>query len=151
MAKKLNKRENRVQLDFNPEHKQSVSLTKQSFKDDCDINRILQGKVPDVSIVQTHFGDFSQIQPLGEALSAIAEVSSLFEELPAQTRLKFGNDIVQFQSALLQNDKAALEALGVKFQSDKAPVSEQTQTAQETAPTVEKSKDLSPEAEKKGS
>ena len=76
------------------------SLTKQSFADECDINRILErfaitGHVPD-NVRAPSFGDFVDIPSYQDALNAVIEAERSFMQMPANVRARFGNDAHAF-------------------------------------------------------
>lgn len=76
------------------------SMTKQSFKDDCDINLIikrarLQGIVPRMVNLQAIYGDVSGID-FQAAVDLVRRSEELFAELPAQVRARFHNDPAAF-------------------------------------------------------
>lgn len=76
------------------------SLTKQSFADECDINRILErfaitGHVPE-NVRAPSFGDFVDIPSYQDALNAVIEAEHSFMQMPANVRARFGNDAHAF-------------------------------------------------------
>lgn len=83
-------------LDFGEE----LSRTKQSHKDECDINKIVAraekagglGPVP----VSQEFLDVSEVPDYQSALDLIIEADALFMSQPAQLRARFGNDPAEF-------------------------------------------------------
>lgn len=76
------------------------SLTDQSQKDECDINRILQryretGYLTDPLHPATRkpiFGDFTDIPDYQAALDLIAKADDAFMQLPAKIRDRFSNN-----------------------------------------------------------
>lgn len=73
------------------------SLTKQSFKDSCDVNNIVKrwtdtGIVAHTSISKASFGDFSSSDDYFSALNKVSAVDDLFFDLPAVVRSHFSND-----------------------------------------------------------
>jgi phage internal scaffolding protein len=71
--------------------------TKQSFKDQCDINKILKkaAKVGSLSHLERHgaqYGDFSDIGDLLQAQERLARGQEIFQELPSEIRREFSND-----------------------------------------------------------
>jgi phage internal scaffolding protein len=94
------------------------SLTKQSFRDECDINNILRqfnvtGQLPAGS-VQPQYGDFSGITDYQSALNAVMAAQDSFLQLPAKVRAKFDNDpalFVDFASNEANRDE--MKALGL--------------------------------------
>ena len=72
------------------------SLAQQHFKDECDINTILErfnitGLVPQ-SPLSPRYGDFSGIGDYHTALNRVIAAQDEFESLPAQIRARFEND-----------------------------------------------------------
>jgi phage internal scaffolding protein len=96
----------------------SPSRTKQSFRDECDINNILKqfnvtGQLP-VGSVQPQYGDFSGITDYQSALNAVMAAQDSFLQLPAKVRAKFDNDpalFVEFASDEAHKDE--MKALGL--------------------------------------
>lgn len=94
------------------------SRTKQSFRDECDINNILRqfnvtGQLP-IDGVQPQYGDFSGITDYQSALNAVMEAQDSFLALPAKIRAKFDNDpalFVDFASDEANRDE--LKAMGL--------------------------------------
>lgn len=71
------------------------SMTKQSHKDDCDVNIIVArfvktGVLPEDSRVP-QYGDVSSLE-FQEAMLVVAEAKSAFQLLPAAVRDRFKND-----------------------------------------------------------
>ncbi len=88
--------------------KNAVCKTKQSFKDECDINKILKkfektGAIHHYATNAGNYGDTTQPQ-LHDALNIVANANTMFEELPATLRKKFNNDPGQFLE-FVQNPK----------------------------------------------
>jgi len=76
------------------------SMTQQSFKDECDINTILErfnvtGQVP-VSPIDPQYGDFSGVTDYQSALNAVIAAQAGFDALPARVRERFANDPAAF-------------------------------------------------------
>jgi len=94
------------------------SRTKQSFRDECDINNILRqfnvtGQLP-VGSVQPQYGDFSGITDYQSALNAVMAAQDSFLALPAKLRARFDNDpalFVEFVSDEANKDE--MKALGL--------------------------------------
>lgn len=73
------------------------SLTQQHFKEECDINVIVDraqktGMVTHLNPRVPRYEDCSISVPLHEAFAACERASALFMELPWQTRERFDND-----------------------------------------------------------
>lgn len=76
------------------------SRTKQSFKEECDINTILKrfnvtGQLP-VGPLQPQYGDFSGVFDYQTALNAVIAAQESFNALPAMLRNRFANDPAAF-------------------------------------------------------
>ncbi len=76
------------------------SRTKQSFKEECDINTILKrfnitGQLP-VGPLQPQYGDFSGVFDYQTALNAVIAAQDSFNALPATLRNRFANDPAAF-------------------------------------------------------
>jgi phage internal scaffolding protein len=72
------------------------SLAQQHYKDECDINTILQkfnitGLLPE-SPLSPRYGDFTGIGDYHTALNRVIAAQDEFEALPAQIRARFDND-----------------------------------------------------------
>lgn len=78
----------------------SSDMAKQSFKDECNINKIMArfqktGAIDHYAKHGPSYGDVTSTS-LHQAMNIIAEAETMFEELPATLRKKFGNDPEQF-------------------------------------------------------
>lgn len=84
------------------------SLTKQSFKDECDINKIMArfqrtGVLDHVRKHQPEYG-FASNADFTSSMQLVAQAQSMFEELPSSVRKRFDNspgaflDFVQDES-----------------------------------------------------
>lgn len=79
---------------------QEESKTKQSFKDQCNINKIVDrfqrtGVLPATQNALPRFMDVPQTDLLS-ALNLVREAESLFYQVPAQIRKKVNNNPVEF-------------------------------------------------------
>lgn len=77
------------------------SLTKQSFKDECDINYIVAkfaktGVLDHEALVKPKFGDFLGVTDYQTALNQVIEAEEAFDALPAKVRSRFKNQPVEF-------------------------------------------------------
>lgn len=71
--------------------------TRQEFKDETDINKVLgkwrrQGFTEHVNIRKGLYGDFSEIQTFQESADRVAEIWTQFMALPARLRAICDND-----------------------------------------------------------
>lgn len=90
------------------------SMAQQQFKDECDINVIVQrfgltGELPE-NLRLPVSGDFTGIVDFKTAMDAVSQAQSAFMELPAQLRARFEND-PQRLMRFLENDKNREEAV----------------------------------------
>lgn len=79
----------------------SDTPTKQSEKDACDINKIMEryratGLLPDLIQREPQYGDFSDAATFMEAMDIIAVANAQFSALPAKVRERFGNNPAEF-------------------------------------------------------
>lgn len=124
------------------------SKTDQSFKEDCDVNFIVNkftktGIFPE-SRGPGVFADMSNIPDLTEAMTTVTNAQQAFNELPAETRKRFGNSPVELYNFLM-NPKNDDEAIKLGFKTRLAPpVSKQA----EGAPEIKKTKETQPKSEK---
>ena len=86
-------------------HFTQPSRTKQSFKDECDINLIMKRfkRVMNADFLQKfngfvggQFGDFSEVTDYRSALDQVRQAQGVFEALPAIVRKRFDNDPALF-------------------------------------------------------
>lgn len=77
-----------------------LSLTKQSFRDEADINEIVRrfGVLPPVrsDIPLPTYGDFTGVKDFRSALDAVMRAEDSFMQVPADIRAKFENDPQRF-------------------------------------------------------
>jgi hypothetical protein len=91
------------------------SMTKQSFKDSTDINKIIHkvAKGEAISHLAKHgavYGDFSDIQDLLDAQQKLNRGMEIFEELPGEVKREFNQNPAEFFAYV--NDPANVEQLG---------------------------------------
>lgn len=101
---------------------QSAGMTKQSFKNECDINRIMEkfqktGTINHFAKHAPNYGETTQMQ-LQDALNIVADANTMFEELPSSIRKRFNNDPGQFLD-FVQNPKNAEEAFELGLSNKK--------------------------------
>lgn len=88
---------NSVNLDFTDE----VSLTKQSFAKESDINFIMAkyqktGLIDHVCKYEGTYGDFLAVVDYQSSLNAVINAQEEFNSLPSSLRARFSNDPAQF-------------------------------------------------------
>lgn len=114
----------------------SPSLTKQSFKNEANINNIIskykKTGIMQVNSKQAMYGDFSNIKDYQEALNAVNDAKEAFQSLPSELRSRFNNDpknLIEF----LENPKNAQEAIKIGlFQEKGINIAENKNTPLET-------------------
>jgi len=94
------------------------SLAQQHYKDECDINTILEkfnitGLMPE-SPLSPRYGDFTGISDYHTALNRVIAAQDEFEALPAQIRARFDNNPAQLIEFLENSDnRSEAEELGL--------------------------------------
>lgn len=92
----------KVVLEFKDENGEPLrSLTKQSEKDRCDINKIMSrydktGLITHVASGRQFYGDFTQINEYQQNLDMVIAAQNAFAEMPSEIRKRFGNDPGEF-------------------------------------------------------
>jgi len=89
------------------------SLAQQSFKDEVDINVLLErfkvtGQMPS-GVRLPEYGDFTGLTDFQSAMSVLLQAQNEFMKLPADVRARFGNSPQAFMEFC--NDKANLPEL----------------------------------------
>jgi phage internal scaffolding protein len=97
---------------------EDASLAQQHFKEECDINTILQkfnvtGLLPE-NPLSPRYGDFSGISDYHTALNRVIAAQDEFDALPATLRARFENDPAQLIEFLENSDnRSEAEKLGL--------------------------------------
>ena len=124
---------------------QGESMTKQSFRDECDINVLMRryektGLLDHVNTHQGDYGDFINAPDFHTAMNQILTAEHMFQSLPARIRARFANDPGAFLE-FAQNPENADEMaeLGLipapgPSEPDTEPVAESPAPPPETAP-----------------
>jgi len=90
---------------YSPRHRSQIhfkgqGITKQEFKEECDINNImaLYNKTGQISHVSHQLPQYVDLdgQDFYEAMQIVAEGKTIFEQLPSSVRTKFENDPGKF-------------------------------------------------------
>lgn len=76
------------------------SRTKQSHKDECDINRIIrkydsQGILTHLNTMEAQYGDVTGVD-FQSAMDLVIRAQGMFDALPSAIRNEFGNDPARF-------------------------------------------------------
>lgn len=92
--------------------------TKQSFKDECDINHIMArykktGQLPDMIRENPQFGDFSDVPSYLEAWNRVQFAETQFAALPAAVRQECFNDPAVFLEKVKDKEWAQKHALAL--------------------------------------
>jgi len=117
-------------------HCEDASLAQQHFKEECDINTILEkfnitGVLP--RPISPRYGDFTGISDYHTAMNRVIAAQDEFEALPAQIRARFGNDPAQLIEFLENSDnRPEAEELGL-VEKAAAEVVEAAKTTPEKA------------------
>lgn len=94
------------------------TLAKQSFKEECDINTIVErfgitGELPE-NVAAPQYRDFEGVFDFHSAMNAIAKANEAFDQMPAQVRAKFHNDTAAFVDFCeKEENRAEAERLGL--------------------------------------
>lgn len=100
------------------------SMTKQSFKDECDINVLMArygeaDLIPFVKQFEPSYGDASAID-FQEAMNVVVSAQDMFDQMPAKLRERFNNSPANFLGFV--EDPSNFDE-GVKLGLFKAPES----------------------------
>lgn len=103
------------------------SRTKQSFKDECDINRIMKrhaqtGLIDHLSTREPHYGDFSAAVDLHTAMEQVRAAQDDFAALPSEVRnLCLNNPEVLLRALASPEETAALFDAGLPMADEYKP------------------------------
>ena len=97
------------------------SLTKQSFKDECNINKIMAkfqrtGAIDHYSTYAEQYGDCTPME-LADAQQIIINAQTMFDDLPSSVRKKFNNDPEEFLE-FVQDEKNTEEMVQMGLKPD---------------------------------
>jgi len=118
-------------------HCEDASLAQQHFKEECDINTILEkfnisGMLPEQPL-SPRYGDFTGIGDYHTAMNRVIAAQNEFEALPAQIRARFNNDPAQLIEFLENSEnRPEAEELGL-VEKAAAEVVEAAKTTPEKA------------------
>lgn len=108
----------KVSIDFSKE----ISRTKQSFKDEADINNIVAkynktGQLPSLISQNPKYGDFTSDVSYQESLNTVMFANEQFNALSAKVKLRFNNDpmeLLKFVSDAKNKDEMYELGLAIK-------------------------------------
>lgn len=94
------------------------SMTKQEFKDECNVNNIVAkhkatGLLTHLNAGTPQFGDFSEVHDFMSAQNALISATDAFNSLPAKARKEFDNDPHLFLEFVKKGDYKEMERLGL--------------------------------------
>lgn len=104
-----------------------MRLTKQSHKDECDINVIVArykktGQFPLNLSNPGVYGDFSGIGQYQDALEVVLRANEQFDRLPAELRKRFGQDVEKYLAYVADPANVAeMQQLGMIDKKVEAP------------------------------
>lgn len=107
------------------------TMTKQSFKDECDINNIINrynktGLVDHVMKGEGKYGDFQDAEDYLQSCQKVIEAQEAFQALPSHVRLSFQNDPYKFLVfALDPSNSGSLVKMGLATPSGGKALSEE--------------------------
>jgi len=111
----MEERSIRRRREATPRLRQAVgeeSRTKQSFKDDCDINKIMKrhaktGLIEHLAKREPHYGDYSKAVDLHTAMEQVRAAEDEFAALPVEVRNLCLNDPTILLNALASPEETA--------------------------------------------
>lgn len=121
------------------------SLTKQNFKDECDINRIVPKLAKGEYIspaIQGQFLDVTTYEDYQTSINTILNAQELFDSLPAELRKRFANDPAELLN-FVHNPANQKEAEELGLTNKKVENSSPSNTASEFSSTNQASLDSS--------
>lgn len=88
-------------LELRPEKVFNDGRTKQAFKDECDVNKILYqaqktGAISHLNRFGGEYGDFSDIPDLLEAHKRLERAEYIFDSLPSEVKREFNQSPAEF-------------------------------------------------------
>lgn len=112
-----------------PTRCREASRTKQEFKDECDINRLMAryqktGNLSHIAGELAQYGDFTQIADFHTALNQVIEAESAFASLPAEVRDRFRNqpaNLLRFLEDPANTDEAVQLGLAERSTDPETP------------------------------
>lgn len=118
----------------------SPSMTKQEFKDECDLNTlmakyVITGTLP-ASVSVAKYGDFAGVGDFHECQNVLLVAKAQFDALPSKVRDRFRNDVPSFLD-FVQDPKNLDEARALGLLKD-VPVEKVAKVEVVNPPTVGK-------------
>lgn len=104
----------RVQLNCS-----GLSRTKQSFRDECNVNTIMEkyqrtGLIPHVEMHGGEYGDYTNVQDYQSSLNQVIAAQDMFASLPSSLRNRFSNNPASFLDFVSNpSNKDEMRSLGL--------------------------------------
>jgi len=124
----------RMRVQFHPV---GESLTHQSMKDECDINRIMlkwqkTGVIDHAKTFEGQYADFTHVTgDYQEHMNAVIQANEMFGTLPSTVRKRFNNDPGEFLEFVGDPDNLEeMQRLGLS----KTPLSEPSEVVDDPTP-----------------
>jgi phage internal scaffolding protein len=125
------------------------SMAKQSFKNECDMNRIIAkfrktGMIDHIRENGGRFIDVPEDLDFQTAQNVMAKATSMFEELPSDLRKKFDNDVQTFMDYVNNpENEDGMRQLGLLKPKapEVVPEASEAASAAEAAPLADKGAD----------
>jgi len=119
------------------------SLTKQSFRDECDINFIMNkwkrtGEIPADSVgrMRPRYGDFTNANDYMEACNRVIDANEAFDSMPSFLRDRFANEPANL-IAFLADSANQEEAIKLGLAEAQTPEGDPPEIDAEKAPIPE--------------
>lgn len=128
MFKKAYQPTDRVQSTIDPK----TGLTQQSFKDECDINILLEhwiktGVMPSFNHNSGFFADVSEVPDMQQAAGLIAYAEQYFAQLSEEERSKYETAMDYFEAVLAAEEEGGhMDPLDVNVPTDTKPAKKES-------------------------
>ena len=123
-----------------PKQFRGESKTKQSFKDECDINVIVrryreQGQIPPFNLQRPVYADFSNVDDYLTALNRVRSAQAAFAALPSKVRDHVKNDPAELIRLVMDpSRREELVELGLVERGKEPPVPNNSPPPSEPSP-----------------
>lgn len=117
-------------------------VTKQSMKDECDINNIVAkyettGVLTHLNASQATYADVSEIGGYRDALDKVNAVQEFFGNLPSELRAQFNNDPARYLDFIGTATEEDIKDLGSKRYGNKSGQMSPEKEVETTSETAE--------------
>lgn len=129
-----------------------ATLTKQSFKDECDINNILKrfertGQLPELIKQNPQYGEFADAPAYQDALNLVLHAQEQFDALSSKVRERFNNDPTKFLE-FASNPQNGEEMVRLGLATKRERSNERDKSTPPADPQSPKNGESSPKTEK---